>query len=72
MVSFAGGVLIILVVLVVLLVVIRRYVYPQNAAKWRNSKGLGKYMAEMYDWIENRRGMEQIDIQIEEDYYPAQ
>lgn len=71
MVSFAGGVLIILVVLVVLLVVIRRYVYPQNAAKWRNGKGLGKCMANMYDWIENSQEMEQTDIQIDEDYYSA-
>ena len=69
MVCFAGGVLILLIIIVVLLVVIRRYVYPQNAAKWRNSKGFGKCMAKMYDWIENDQETER--KQLKENYYPA-
>ncbi len=67
MMSFAGGMLLILIIFVALLVVIRRYVYPQNAAKWRNSNGLGKCMANMYDWIENRQEMAQMK---EDGYYP--
>lgn len=72
MVCFTGGILIILIVLVILLIAIRRYVYPSRAAKWRDSKGLGKAMANMYDWIDGRPKnlpREEDDYEVAEVYY---
>ena len=54
MASFSFGLLIIVIITICVLALVKRYVYPIKANKWRNSTGLSKTLANIYDWCDGR------------------
>ena len=54
MASFSFGLLIILIITICVLALVKRYVYPIKANKWRDSTGLSKTLADIYDWTDGR------------------
>lgn len=54
MASFSFGLLIVVIITICVLALVKRYVYPIKANKWRHSTGLGKALADIYDWTDGR------------------
>ena len=54
MASFSFGLLIVVIITICVLALVKRYVYPIKADKWRRSTGLSKSLANLYDWCDGR------------------
>ena len=54
MASFSFGLLIVVIITICVLALVKRYVYPIKANKWRNSTGLSRTLADIYDWTDGR------------------
>ena len=54
MASFSFGLLIVVIITICVLALVKRYVYPIKADKWRKSTGLGKSLANLYDWCDGK------------------
>lgn len=52
--SFCFGLLLVVVITVCILALVKRYIYPVKAKFWREGTGLGKSLADMYDWIDGK------------------
>jgi hypothetical protein len=54
MASFSFGLLIVVIITICVLALVKRYVYPIKANKWRHSTGLSRTLADIYDWTDGR------------------
>ena len=54
MASFSFGLLIVVIITICVLALVKRYVYPIKANKWRNSTGLSRTLANVYDWCDGK------------------
>lgn len=54
MASFSFGLLLIVIITICVLALVKRYVYPIKAGRWRRSTGLGKALSSMYDWCDGK------------------